>query len=143
MVLTFKSATKVTGMISAWLICTNYFKERKMGVEVSGILGLIILILDVLAIVKTLQSGASTGNKVLWVVLIILLPIVGLLLWFFMGPRGGGTVNKLWGARNKRWCKLRAIVPRAYEAKTRKLWIAGKEKRSSTPSKSLSDSLGG
>lgn len=66
-----------------------------MGVEVSGILGLIILILDVLAIVKTLQSGASTGNKVLWVVLIILLPIVGLLLWFFMGPRGGGTMNKL------------------------------------------------
>ncbi len=59
-----------------------------MGVEVSGILGLIILVLDVWAIIKTVQSGASTGTKVLWVVVILLLPVLGLILWLLFGPKG-------------------------------------------------------
>ena len=58
-----------------------------MGIEVGGILGLIILVLDVYAIVKTVGSGASTGTKVLWVVLILLLPVLGLILWALMGPK--------------------------------------------------------
>ncbi|MEZ5451399.1 MAG: PLDc N-terminal domain-containing protein [Thiothrix sp.] len=60
-----------------------------MGIEVGGLLGLIILIIDVWAIIKVIQSGAGTGAKVLWVVLILVLPILGLLLWFLMGPKGG------------------------------------------------------
>lgn len=56
--------------------------------EVSGLLGLLILILDVYAIVKTVQSNASTGAKVAWVVVILLLPVLGLLLWFLFGPKG-------------------------------------------------------
>lgn len=59
-----------------------------MGVEVGGLLGLIILVLDVWAIIKVVQSGATTGGKVLWVVLILLLPVLGLLLWFLAGPKG-------------------------------------------------------
>ncbi|OQX13293.1 MAG: hypothetical protein BWK73_12410 [Thiothrix lacustris] len=59
-----------------------------MNIEVGGLLGLIILIINVWAIVKVVQSGASTGTKVLWIVLILVLPVLGLLLWFFMGPRG-------------------------------------------------------
>ncbi|PSJ18441.1 PLDc N-terminal domain-containing protein [Nitrosomonas supralitoralis] len=58
-----------------------------MGIEVSGLSGLILLILNVWAIVKVVQSSAGTGNKVLWIVLILLLPIVGLILWYFLGPR--------------------------------------------------------
>ena len=58
-----------------------------MGIEVGGVFGLIILVLDVLAIVKTVQSGASTGSKVLWVVIILLLPVLGLLLWWLFGPK--------------------------------------------------------
>ena len=58
-----------------------------MGIEVGGLLGLIILVLDVYAIVKTIGSGASTGTKVLWVVLILLLPVLGLILWALMGPK--------------------------------------------------------
>jgi hypothetical protein len=60
-----------------------------MGIEVGGLLGFIVLVLDIWAIVRVLQSGASTGNKVLWVVLILLMPVVGLILWWLMGPRGG------------------------------------------------------
>lgn len=57
-------------------------------VEIGGLLGLAILILNVYAIVKIVQSGAETGTKVLWIVLILLLPVLGLLLWFFLGPKG-------------------------------------------------------
>ncbi len=53
-----------------------------------GILGLIILILDIWAIVKVVGSSASTGTKVLWVLLILILPVVGLILWFLLGPKG-------------------------------------------------------
>jgi uncharacterized membrane protein YagU involved in acid resistance len=55
----------------------------------SGIFGLIVLVLDIWAIVKILGSGAETGSKVLWIVLIILLPILGFLIWLFAGPKDG------------------------------------------------------
>ena len=56
--------------------------------EVGGLFGLLILILDVYAIVKTVQSNAGTGAKVVWIVVILLLPVLGLLLWFLFGPKG-------------------------------------------------------
>jgi succinate dehydrogenase/fumarate reductase cytochrome b subunit len=52
-----------------------------------GLFGLIVLVLDVWAIVKTIQSSASTGSKVLWIVVILLLPILGLILYWLMGPK--------------------------------------------------------
>ena len=58
-----------------------------MDVQVGGFFGLILLVLDIYAIVKTLDSGATTGSKVLWVVLILVLPLLGFLLWLLMGPR--------------------------------------------------------
>jgi hypothetical protein len=59
-----------------------------MGIEVGGLLGLVILVLDVYAIVKTVGSNAGTGAKVLWIVLILLLPVLGLILWALLGPKG-------------------------------------------------------
>lgn len=58
-----------------------------MGIEIGGLLGLIILIADVWAIVKTVGSSASTGAKVFWIVLILILPVLGLIIWLFAGPR--------------------------------------------------------
>jgi len=60
-----------------------------MSIEVRGILGLLILVADVWAIVNIAQSSASTGKKVLWIVLVLLLPVLGLILWFLLGPRTG------------------------------------------------------
>jgi hypothetical protein len=60
-----------------------------VGVEVGGFFGLIILILDIWAVVKTVQSDASTGVKVLWVVVILVLPVAGFILWLLFGPKGG------------------------------------------------------
>ena len=59
-----------------------------MGIEVGGVFGLIILILDIIAIIKVMNSGAGTGSKLFWTLLILFLPILGLLLWFFAGPKG-------------------------------------------------------
>jgi hypothetical protein len=52
-----------------------------------GILGFLVLVADIWAIVSVVQSGASTGGKVLWIVLILLLPVLGFLIWLFAGPR--------------------------------------------------------
>ena len=60
-----------------------------MGIEVGGLFGLLILIADIYAVVKTIQSNASTGAKVLWIVIVLVLPIVGLIAWFLFGPKGG------------------------------------------------------
>lgn len=58
-----------------------------MGLEITGIGGLILLILDIWAIVSIINSGASTGSKVLWCLLVVVLPLVGFILWLIFGPR--------------------------------------------------------
>jgi hypothetical protein len=52
-----------------------------------SIWGLLILIADVWAIATILQSGASTELKVLWVVIVAVLPVLGVVLWYFLGPK--------------------------------------------------------
>ena len=59
-----------------------------MGSSLSGLVGLVILALDIWAIVNVIKSSAETGMKILWVLLIVLLPVIGLILWALMGPRG-------------------------------------------------------
>ncbi len=61
-----------------------------MGIEVGGLIGLLVLIADVWAIVNVFSSNASVGAKVLWSVLILLLPVIGLLIWLLAGPRAAG-----------------------------------------------------
>jgi hypothetical protein len=62
-------------------------REIDMGIEIGGLLGLLILIANVWAIVHIVSSGASVGAKVVWAVLILVLPVIGLLIWLFAGPR--------------------------------------------------------
>ena len=57
----------------------------------NGILGLLILAGDVWAIINIFQSSASNEKKLLWTLVVILLPFLGLILWYFMGPRDGRT----------------------------------------------------
>ena len=57
--------------------------------QYQGLGSLIILIADVWAIVNIFQSAADTGRKVLWTVLVILLPVLGFILWYFLGPKTG------------------------------------------------------
>ncbi len=55
--------------------------------EVTGLGGLIILVLDIWAIVSIIGSSVSTGKKVLWTLLVLILPVVGFIIWLLAGPR--------------------------------------------------------
>lgn len=59
-----------------------------MGVETGGLLGLIWLALVIYAIIRTVQSSAGTGAKVIWTLVLLVLPLIGLLAWFIFGPKG-------------------------------------------------------
>jgi len=52
-----------------------------------GLLSLVILILDIVAIIDVIRSSMDTGKKVLWIILILVLPIIGLILYFFIGRK--------------------------------------------------------
>ena len=52
-----------------------------------GILGLIVLVLDIIAIVDALKSSMDTGKKALWIILILVLPVVGMALYFLIGKK--------------------------------------------------------
>ena len=56
-----------------------------------ALIGIIILIADIWAIIQIVQSSASTGKKVLWVLVILFLPLIGLIIWFFLGPKKSTT----------------------------------------------------
>ncbi|MBB1520962.1 PLDc_N domain-containing protein [Aquipseudomonas campi] len=59
-----------------------------MGSTLSGLLSLVILVLDIWAIINVVKSNAETTMKVVWVLLIVFLPVLGLIIWALAGPRG-------------------------------------------------------
>jgi Phospholipase_D-nuclease N-terminal len=58
-----------------------------MGATFNSLFSLVILGLDIWAIVHVLRSGEEVGIRVLWVLLIAIVPILGLIIWAIIGPR--------------------------------------------------------
>lgn len=58
-----------------------------MGIEIGGLLGILVLIADVWAIANVLGSNASLPARIVWSLLIVLLPVLGLIAWLVAGPR--------------------------------------------------------
>ena len=56
-----------------------------------GIVGLLILAGDIWAIINIFQSSVSNEKKLIWILAVLLLPLLGLILWFVLGPRGRGA----------------------------------------------------
>ena len=54
----------------------------------TGLTGLLILAGDIWAILNIVQSKSSNGMKLVWTLIVLLLPLLGLGLWVFLGPRG-------------------------------------------------------
>ncbi len=52
-----------------------------------GIIGLVVLILDIIAILNIVQSGLSGTEKLVWVLLVLVLPLIGMALWFLVGSK--------------------------------------------------------
>ena len=61
-----------------------------MDTPFGGLLGLLILIADIWAIINVVQARIELLRKILWILLIVVLPLIGVVIWFFAGPRGSG-----------------------------------------------------
>jgi len=57
-----------------------------------SLIGLVVLVLSILAIVEIFKSGRPMSEKLLWTVLILVFPIVGLIIYYFFGRAGGPKV---------------------------------------------------
>ncbi|WBU60047.1 PLD nuclease N-terminal domain-containing protein [Paracoccus albus] len=53
----------------------------------NGLIGIVIFALDVWAIAQIINSGAERTNKIIWVLVVAFLPVIGLIAWYFMGPK--------------------------------------------------------
>ncbi len=51
------------------------------------IIATIIFALDVWAIASIINSNESNGTKLIWILLVALLPVVGMIIWWFAGPK--------------------------------------------------------
>ena len=54
--------------------------------ELTSIGGLIILIADIYAIVMIVQSSAKAIEKLIWSLVVFILPLIGLIIWYIAGP---------------------------------------------------------
>ncbi|MDH1011207.1 PLDc N-terminal domain-containing protein [Pseudomonas nicosulfuronedens] len=63
-----------------------------MGSTLSGLISLIIFALDIWAIINVVKSGAELPMKIIWILVIVILPVLGLIIWAIAGPRGNVRV---------------------------------------------------
>lgn len=52
-----------------------------------GLLGLVVLVLDIIAIVDVVKSSMDSGKKALWIILVLILPVIGMVLYFLVGKK--------------------------------------------------------
>ena len=59
-----------------------------MGIEVGGLLGLLWLIIVIWALVKVAKSPAGGLSKLIWILVLLFFPLIGLIVWLLFGPKG-------------------------------------------------------
>ena len=52
-----------------------------------SLLGIIILVLDIIAILSIIQSGLTLAMKIVWTLVVLFLPVIGMILWFLIGNK--------------------------------------------------------
>ncbi len=57
-----------------------------MPVYGGGFIGLVSLLLTIWGVVAIVKSGADDVAKLVWVLIVLLLPIIGFVIWYLMGP---------------------------------------------------------
>ena len=91
-----------------------------MDIGYGGLFGILVLAGDIWAILNIAQSGASNGKKLLWILIVLLLPLLGLIIWFVAGPRGGKGLG-----RGMFETTIAGSLPKpGWLAETDKLWPA-------------------
>lgn len=54
-----------------------------------GLWGIIVLIADIYAVINIVQGNSTPLKKALWIVLILVLPVLGFIIWLVAGPKAG------------------------------------------------------
>lgn len=58
-----------------------------MSIETAGLVAVIIMALDIWAATAVIGARRSWRVKLVWILLLLLLPLVGFLVWLLAGPR--------------------------------------------------------
>ena len=53
-----------------------------------SLLGILVLILDIVAIASVIGGNSSLERKVLWTLIVLILPVVGMILYYLIGKNG-------------------------------------------------------
>ncbi len=48
-------------------------------------IAILVFVLDVVAIVSVLAGRAGIGHKILWTLVILILPVIGMILYYLLG----------------------------------------------------------
>lgn len=56
-----------------------------------GILGFLYLIVVIYAVLRIVQSSADNGKKALWIAIVLVIPVIGPIAWYLLGPGGRGA----------------------------------------------------
>ncbi len=53
----------------------------------NSLLGLVVLVLDIVALIDIFQSSMDTTRKVIWTIAVLLFPVVGMIVYFLIGKK--------------------------------------------------------
>ncbi|MBT1697893.1 PLDc N-terminal domain-containing protein [Fulvivirgaceae bacterium PWU4] len=53
----------------------------------SRLISLLILVIDVIVIIDIVRSNKDTEKKILWIIAVVFLPVLGPILYYFLGNR--------------------------------------------------------
>lgn len=51
------------------------------------LLSFLILVIDIIVIIDIVRSNKDTEKKILWVIAVVFLPVLGPILYYFLGNR--------------------------------------------------------
>ncbi len=52
-----------------------------------GLIGILVLVLDIIAIISVVAGKSSVERKLLWTLAILILPFLGMILYFLIGKK--------------------------------------------------------
>ena len=55
--------------------------------EINSLIGLVILVLDVIALLDIVKSSMPTIKKVVWALVVLIFPVVGMIVYFLVGKK--------------------------------------------------------
>ncbi|GAB2945260.1 hypothetical protein GCM10027048_07790 [Hymenobacter coalescens] len=88
-VLALRSSFKPLALLMAFLSSFTLSScSRRTDAGSYTMWGALILILDVVAMIDALRQPWSLGKKILWIAIIYFLPLLGLILYYFISGRG-------------------------------------------------------